>query len=77
MTRATAITVWEVGLPRLSALHAVSRIDDHENRHQLVQKIKGALIDMSVHSAVHAARTGCASRLFRSDERRDSHTGVA
>jgi hypothetical protein len=44
MTRATAITVWEMGLPRLSALHAVSRMDDHANRHKLMQAIKGALI---------------------------------
>jgi hypothetical protein len=47
MTRATAITGWEVGLPRLSALHAVSCMDDHANHRRLMQGIKGALIGMT------------------------------
>ena len=33
------------------------------------------LIGMSVHSAAHAARTGCRPQLIHGDERRDSHTG--
>jgi hypothetical protein len=44
MTRAAAIVGWEVGLPRLSALHAVSYMDDHANRRRLMQGIEGALI---------------------------------
>jgi len=50
MTRATAIAGWEVGMPRLSALHAVSCMDDHANRRRLMQGIEGALIGMRARS---------------------------
>jgi hypothetical protein len=46
MARATAITGWEVDLPRLSALHAVSCMDDHANHRGLMHGIKNALIGM-------------------------------
>jgi hypothetical protein len=69
MTRATAITVWEMGLPRLSALHAVSRMDDHANRHKLMQAIKDALIGMSgrhLNSSQSRSQVGTSSRKDRS-----------
>ena len=58
MTRATAITVWEMGLPRLSAFHAVSRMDDHANRHKHMQAIKGALIGYLLTGGTIGARPG-------------------
>jgi hypothetical protein len=55
MTRATAITVWEMGLPRLSSLHAVSRMDDHANRHRLMQGSRHA----SRHDSATRGTCGC------------------
>jgi hypothetical protein len=39
-----AIAGWEVGLPRLNALHPVSCPDHHANRRRLMQRIERALI---------------------------------
>jgi len=43
-TKATAIADWEVGLPRLNALHPVSCPDHHANHRRLMQRIERALI---------------------------------
>jgi hypothetical protein len=50
----------------------VCRMDDHAHRPRLIHGIEGALIG---HERAYAARAGCGLQLFRSGERRDSHTG--
>lgn len=47
MTRATANAGWEVGLPRLGAVHSLSCMDDHANHCGLMHGIEDALIGMS------------------------------